>query len=314
MALLFISDVDPVGWWRSEIAKHDRDLEFVPFELKHDADSIRYALVWNPPTGVLAKYSNLKVVFSLGAGVDHILKDGKFPRQVPLVRVIDDNLTRRMVEYVVMHCLMETREQRTLDEFQRRGAWRTDKPITAADVRVGIMGLGVLGRAVALKLSDLGFQVAGWAQSNKDIPNVKNFIGHAGLGPFLSETDILVCLLPHTPATENLLDLSLLRLLAKDGVLNGPILINVGRGKVLVDDDVLEALDCGVLRRAILDVFRVEPLPSEDRFWSHPLVTVTPHCAAVSDPRGIAHSVMENISRFERREPLNNIVDLGKGY
>jgi glyoxylate/hydroxypyruvate reductase A len=314
MSLLFISEVDPVNWWRDELVALNPTLEFVTSAADCDVKAIHYALVWNPPTGALARCPNLRVVFSLGAGVDHILRDCEYPRHVPLVRVVDDNLTRRMAEYVVLHCLMATREQRKLDACQREGVWRTETPVTASDVRIGIMGLGILGRNVAGKLCDLGFQVAGWSQTTKSIPGVDSFVGPADLDAFLKRTDILVCLLPHTPATENFLNGSVFRRLARDGVLDGPILINAGRGKVAVDEDVLAALDNCDLSAAVLDVFRQEPLPSDHPYWRHPRVTLTPHCAAVTDPRGIVKLVIENIRRFEQGKPLQDAIDIQKGY
>lgn len=314
MSLLFISEVDPVDWWRDELAALNPGLMFVTPETAQDVEAVHYALVWNPPTGALSHCRNLRVVFSLGAGVDHILRDTEYPRHVPLVRVVDDNLTRRMAEYVVLHCLMATREQRKLDACQREGTWSTETPITASDVRIGVMGLGVLGGNAAQKLSGLGFQVAGWSQSPKSIPGIDSFVGLEDLTTFLKRTDILVCLLPHTPSTENLLDGSVFRRLARDGVLGGPILINAGRGKVAVDKDVLAALDAGVLGAAVLDVFAQEPLPSDHPYWRHPRVTLTPHCAAVTDPRGIVQQVIENINRFELGKPLQDAIDIQKGY
>ena len=201
------------------------------------------------------------------------------------MRVVDEDLTNRMSEYVVLHCLMHLRAQRRHDEQQRRKIWFDDRFQPGAhEVRVGIMGLGVLGQDAARKLRAIGFDVAGWSRSPREIEGMPTFSGEAGLAPFLARTDILVCLLPLTQATRGILGRALFERLARDGRLGGPILVNAGRGGLQVEADILAALDDGTLKAATLDVFEMEPLPPESPLWSHPAVTVTPHNAAMSNP------------------------------
>ena len=279
-----------------------------------DPAAVRYAASWKHPPGSLAELPNLQVLFSLGAGVDHLMGDPRLP-DVPIVRVVDADLTNRMSEYVVLHCLMHLRRQRAYDEQQRRKVWLDDRFQPGAHhVRVGIMGLGVLGRDAARKLRLMGFTVAGWSRSPKKVENLEVFSGADGLDAFLARTDILVCLLPLTEATRGILARPVFERLARDGRLGGPAVINAGRGGLQVEADILSCLDEGVLKAATLDVFETEPLPPGSPLWTHPAVTVTPHNAAMSDPESIGVQIEEQISRFERGDGLRNVVDPRAGY
>jgi glyoxylate/hydroxypyruvate reductase len=279
-----------------------------------DPAEVRYVASWKHPPGSLAALPNLEVLFSLGAGVDHLLGDPQLPK-VPLVRVVDADLTNRMSEYVVMHCLMHLRGQRRHDEQQRKKIWFDDRFQPGAhEVRVGIMGLGVLGHDAARKLKVMGFDVAGWSRSPRKVEGMETFSGEEGLTPFLARTDILVCLLPLTEATRGILNRSLFERLARDGRLGGPIIINAGRGGLQVEADILASLADGVLRAATLDVFETEPLPATSPLWTHPAVTVTPHNASMSNPDSIAEQVVDQVRRFENGQPLRNLVDPKAGY
>jgi glyoxylate/hydroxypyruvate reductase A len=176
------------------------------------------------------------------------------------------------------------------------------------------MGLGVLGSDAARKLKMMGFNVAGWSRSPRTLDGIQCFAGEAELEGFLARTDILVCLLPLTPGTRGLIDRKLIRSLAKDGPLGGPVIINAGRGEHQVERDIVAALDAGELFAATLDVFETEPLPPESRLWRHPRVTVTPHIAAESDPETTCRNILAQIARFERGLPLENLVDRKRGY
>ena len=279
-----------------------------------DRRRVRYAASWKHPPGSLAGLPNLEVIFSLGAGVDHLMDDPRLP-EVALVRVVDPDLTDRMSEYVVLHCLSHLRQQRRYDEQQRQKIWFDDRFQPAArEVRVGVMGLGVLGQDAARQLGQLGFNVAGWSRSPKTFAGLASFAGMEGLAPFLARTDILVCLLPLTEETRGILDRSVFSALAKDGRLGGPVLINAGRGGLQNEADILACLDDGTLKAATLDVFETEPLPPDSRFWTHPAVTLTPHNASMSAPDAVGAQIADQIRRFEAGEPLRNLVDLSAGY
>lgn len=311
--LLAITGWDPAGWeTRFRMLAPQRDIRLWPDRVGNPAD-IAYACAWKPPSGLLASLPNLKAVFSLGAGVDQLVDDKTLPN-VSLARIVDPDLTMRMTEYVTLHVLMIHRRQRLYDAQQRERLWRDHDQWPAADVAVGVMGLGVLGRDAVEVLRRLGFKVAGWSRTPKAISGVETFHGQKGLDDFLARSEILVCLLPHTPATEGILNLALLRKLKRDGALGGAYLINAGRGMLQVDAEILAALDEGALAGATLDVFPVEPLPSDSPLWAHPKITITPHNAAASHPHSLAANVLSQIERFERGLPLENVVDRARGY
>jgi len=290
----------------------DRAVALLPHD-PVDPDAVRYAAVWKPPPGGLAAFPRLEAIFNLGAGVDALMADASLP-DVPIVRVADADLTGRMTEYVVMHVLMHHRHQRYIDACQRDRVWEPPVQRAASAVRVGVMGLGVLGRDAADVLRRLGFDVAGWSRTRKEIKEIAVFAGEAEFPAFLARTDILVCLLPLTPATRGILNRGTFSLLARDGVVGGPIVINAGRGGLQVEADIVAALDDGTLAAATLDVFVTEPLPRESPLWAHPKVTISPHNAADTDPDAISVYVAAQIARHERGEPLQNVVDRRLGY
>jgi len=278
-----------------------------------DREAIHYVLAWRPPAEAFSGLPNLKAIFSLGAGVDHVVGNGALPA-VPIVRVVDPDLTTRMTEWVTLQVLLHHRQHLAYARQQAAHQWRELRQAVANDVRVGIMGLGELGRDAAEVLKRLGFQVAGWSRSAKDIAGIETFHGDDGLTAFLGRTDILVVLVPLTPETRGILNASVFDRLAKDGVLGGAVLINGGRGGLQVAEDILAALDDGRLIGASLDVFDPEPLPAESPFWDHPRVVVTPHVAASSEPSVLAEGIRRQILDFEAGKPLTNLVDRSRGY
>jgi glyoxylate/hydroxypyruvate reductase A len=300
--------------WRERFTRvcPDRPVALIPDDAI-DSASVRYAAVWKPKAGALGRFPGLAAIFNLGAGVDAVVADASLP-DVPLVRVAVDDLTRRMTEYVVMHVLMHHRRQGYYAESQRARGWAPKLQWAAGALRVGVMGLGVLGRDAAEVLARIGFDVAGWSSTVKAIPGIACFAGEAEFDRFLARTDVLVCLLPLTPETRGILNRRTFERLARDGKLGGPVVINAGRGGLQVEDDLLAALDDGTLAAATLDVFATEPLPVESRFWTHPKVTLSPHNAADTDPEAISLYVAGQIARYERGEQLLNVVDRKVGY
>ncbi|WP_206682715.1 2-hydroxyacid dehydrogenase [Chthonobacter albigriseus] len=277
-----------------------------------DPDAVQYALVWGPERGALARYPNLRAIFSLGAGVDHLTSDPELP-DVPVARIVDPDLTMRMTEWVVLQVLLHHRQHLAYARQQAARQWKSLRQAAASEVRVGVMGLGVLGRDAAEALKRLGFQVAGWSRSARDIPGLTTFHGEGGLEAFLAGTDILVVLLPLTDDTRGILDGRLIDSLAKDGPLGGPVLINAGRGKLQVEADIDAALRDGRLKGATLDVFSTEPLPAESPLWSAPNLVITPHVAADSDPIAVSRNVVRQIEAPGRGEPLEGLVDRSRG-
>jgi glyoxylate/hydroxypyruvate reductase A len=279
-----------------------------------DPARIEYALLWKPQPEIFQALNNLKVIFSLGAGVDHILNVPDLPEEVPVVRVVDPDLTSRMSEYIVLHCLMHLRDQKNLGRCQQQKKWHVAYQPPASAVRVGILGLGELGLDAARKLAMIGFDVCGWSRRSRNIDGIATFYGKEGRQPFLRQSDILVSLLPLTGATRGMINYDLLAQLPGDGALGGPVLINAGRGGLQVEADILKALDDGTLKAATLDVFEHEPLPVKSPLWLHEKVTISPHNAADSDPQAICQYVAKQIKRFEAGKALENIVSRQRGY
>jgi glyoxylate/hydroxypyruvate reductase A len=269
---------------------------------------------WGPKPGSLDNLPNLQAIFSLGAGVDHLMGYPGLP-EAPIVRVAQDDLTHRMSEYMVLHALLYLRDHARFSQAQREKRWEPDRsPPIASDVRVGIMGFGVLGQDAAVKLKMMGFDVAGWSRTPKSVDGFKVYSGENGLDEFLARTDILIALVPLTPDTRGILNRNLFKKLAQGGRLGGPVLINAGRGGLQVESDILACLDDGTLKSATLDVFEKEPLPESSPLWTHPRVTITPHNAAVSEPEATARYIAKQILRHEAGEPFENVVDRARGY
>jgi glyoxylate/hydroxypyruvate reductase len=311
--LLAIIGWDPKGWeqlFRTLAPQHD--IRLWPEQLGNP-DDVAYACVWRPPHGMLAGLPKLKAVFSLGAGVDDLLADANLPN-VPVVRIVDADLTMRMTEYVVLHVLSYHRHTKLYEAQQRVRMWRDNEQPAASEVGIGVMGLGVLGSAAAVALQRLGFRVSGWSRTQKSLPGIESFHGKVGLESFLRRSEILVCLLPSTPSTRGILNLDLFRRLKFNGALHGTYLINAARGDLQVDADIIAALEDGTLTAATLDVFPTEPLPITSPLWSHPKVTITPHNAAPSTPRTIVANIVRQIDRLEIGMPLEHVVDRNRGY
>ena len=312
-AILIVSGTMPAAPWAEAIRAAEPDRPVFVWPDLADPAAIRYALAWKPPAGLLARLPNLEAIFSLGAGVDHLIFEDGLP-EVPIVRVVSDDLTRRMSEWVTLQVLIHHRRQRTYDRLQAARTWKELEQPIAAEVRVGIMGLGVLGGGAADILVRLGFTVAGWGRPPAAVAGVELFSGAAGLDTFLRRTDILVCLLPLTPETRGILAMPLFAKLKRDGALGGPIVINAGRGGLQVEADLIKALDDGVIIGASLDVFQTEPLPAASPLWRQPNVVITPHAAAWSSPRVLASEIARHIIAYEAGTPLANLVDRDAMY
>jgi glyoxylate/hydroxypyruvate reductase A len=290
------------------------DVRVAP-ELGNSAD-IAYVLAWQPPPGLLKTLANLRLIVSLGAGVDHLLSDRELP-DVPIARFVDADLTARMVEWVVLSVLYHHRRMSEYRELQMRRVWKFLPEPAAHELRVGIMGLGVLGSAAATALKPFGYRLGGWSRSPKALAGVACHAGRQDLDAFLAATDILVVLLPLTHETRGIIDRRLIGKLSRQGrseLLSGPVLINAGRGGLQRDADILACLDAGELHAASLDVVETEPLPHSSPLWAHPRVVITPHIAAESTPAAIARYTVEQMRRHAAGEPVANLVDRQRGY
>jgi glyoxylate/hydroxypyruvate reductase A len=308
MSILYRSDAPRAAAWAKYMAEHAPDLEFRVWPDAGNLREVEYLVAWQVPHDFIAQMPNLKVLFSSGAGVDHVDLSA-VPPHVPLVRMVEPGIINGMVEYVCLAALALHRDFFDYVEHKPARRWNPIEVPPASARTIGVMGLGSLGCAVLERLATYGFRLRGWSNSPRSIEGVQTFAGVDRLQPFLSGCDILVCLLPLTPETQGILNRELFAALP-----TGAALVNVGRGLHLVDADLLAALDSGQLSRAILDVTEPEPLPSEHPFWTHPRIFVTPHVASMTQPETAAPILLENIRRHMRGEPLVGVVDRRRGY
>ena len=291
--------------------------EFAPHVVLHDwsrppADRqlIDFALVWEPDAGVLATFPQLKAIFSSAAGVDHILADEKLPAHLPIVRMVTDESQQRMAEFCLMATLMLQKDMPRVQAQHRQQQWiEFTPPFTARDITVGILGLGTLGTAVARQLRAAGYGVQGWSQTRKQIDGVRSFCGESELPDFLRGSQVLICLLPDTPATRDILNAAMFAQLPA-----GAHLINAGRGTQLHVPALLAALDTGHLGSALLDVADPEPLPAESPLWTHPRVMLTPHIAAGASRRAKARQVARSLEEWQTKTPFSNCFSRERGY
>lgn len=306
MSILLICTGRDPKVWANAIRELQPDAELFDYNEPHDPKKVTYAVTWKHPRGAFSKYPNLEVIASIGAGVDHIISDPEIPKNALITRIIDEQLTRDMSTFVLSLVLDQ---MRNISLHHSEKNWKPKPYHTVEEESIGIMGLGVLGKASALTLSQNGFKVSGWAKSKKQIQGITTYHGQKGLLNFLKNTSILICLLPLTSETESILDKELFEKLPK-----GAYIINVARGEHLVELDLLEMLDKDHLSGASLDVFRTEPLPEEHPFWKHPKVHVTPHIASVTDPKKVVRQLLENYNKMLEKKPLKNVVELKKEY
>ena len=302
MNILFASETEKAEFWLPLLEKAlPNDRFFTTAEKEIDV-----ALVATPPAGTLARLKGVKLIQSLWMGVEKLLADPGLPKGVPLARCIDPGMVAAMSESVLAHVLDWHRHHYRYRAQQAERQWRRRKQYLASDRTIGILGLGELGSDAARKLLALGFNVAGYSRRPKQLPGVQSF---TELQPMLKVTDALVCLLPLTAQTKGILNGRNLALLKKHGCL-----INMARGGHMVVADLIHHLDSGHLAHAYLDVFDTEPLPASDPLWQHPAVSITPHSAALTEPRTAIPKIVENIERVRRGETPRHLVDFAAGY
>lgn len=308
MTLLYKADPVRGEEWRALFATWAPDVPLRVWPDIGDPRAVRYLAAWEPSYALIDTLPNLRVVFSLGAGVDQF-DLARLPAGVALVRLIESGLTAGMAEYVAWAALTLHRNILDYAQDQRDGRWKPIRPILASRRGVGVMGLGELGQAALAQLKGLGFRLRGWSRSPRMLEGVTCFAGDEQLADFLKGSDILVCLLPLTAQTRGILDRAVFGALPK-----GAGLINVGRGGHLHEEDLLAALASGQLSGAVLDVFSDEPPPASHPFWAHPRIQMTPHIASMTLPETAAPAVLENIRRHQVGRPMHGLVKHDLGY
>ena len=309
MKIVFYSPEKNPQPWLDEIANAFPAADVWAWTPACAARQADYAVLWAPPEELIVAQHKLKAVFNIGAGVDRVMNLPNLPSGLPIVRLNDAGMAVQMAEYV---CHALSRHSRQFDAYEghaKNRTWKIERPINRAAYPVGIMGLGSIGARVAKAVAAFEYPTYGWSRSVKSMPGITTYVGSEGLDEFLRRVRVLVCLLPLTEETEGTLNKTTLAKLKPNAYL-----INVARGRHLVDDDLLELLDSGHIAGATLDVFREEPLPPQHAFWTHPKITITPHISAITLRAESVLQIAKKISALERNEAIDGAVDRARGY
>lgn len=308
MTFIYMADPARGDQWARQFAEQAPDIGFRIWPDIGDPEEVRFLAVWKPPANIASMFPNLEIMFSVAAGIDHIDLSA-LPDHVIVVRMIEPGIADGMIEYVTHAVLSIHRNFREYDALQTQSVWKPLPVRSAADIRVGTLGLGNLAKAVLTRLTLFGYPCAAWSRSAQDVPGLECFSGTEGLGLFLERTDILICLLPLTEQTRGILNASLLLQLPR-----GASLVQMGRGGHLDQDALLRLLDSDHLHSAYLDVVDPEPLPADHRLWRHPGIRITPHVASKTRPEQAVNAVLENVRRYRAGEPMIGLVDRQRGY
>jgi glyoxylate/hydroxypyruvate reductase len=306
--VIIFNNKDPKPWAQTLKEKLPQTAISIYPEVAHPA-SVTFAICWKADKNVLLNFPNLAVVQSVGASIDHIVKNQTIQKNQIITRIVDDNLSNDMWEFLLAAVMSNLKNLDIYGRKKEDKKWEPSQYTTIKNTKISILGLGQIGALVAEKFASLGFDVHGWSLSEKNIKNVACHAGQNELKAFLKNTDFLINLLPLTAETENFLNKNVLKQLKKGG-----FLINVGRGEHLVEQDLVELLDENYLSGALLDVFRIEPLPKDHIFWTHPKIQITPHIASLTNIESATTQIAENYKNHTSGKALRHIVSLEKGY
>ena len=296
--------------WSNGLQKAMPEMDIKVYPDDGDVNEVEFAVVWKHPRGILKKYPNLKAILSLGAGVDHIISDPDLPEGIPIVRLVDKKLTHEMCLHALHWVLHFHSDQYLYRSQQLKRQWIQQSSIQTEDRTIGIMGLGNIGRSIGELLVTQSFNVIGWGANQKSsLTDIKYYYGQDQLSDFLGRTNILINVLPLTSDTTNIITKKELSLLPKNS-----FIINIGRGGIINEDDLLTLLSEGHIKAAALDVFAQEPLPENNSLWDHPSVYITPHIAGQSNPNSAGQTISENIYRIQKGELPYPIYSRTNGY
>ncbi|MDB4138977.1 glyoxylate/hydroxypyruvate reductase A [Candidatus Thioglobus sp.] len=296
--------------WSNGLQKAMPEIDIKVYPDDGDVNEVEFAVVWKHPRGILKKYPNLKAILSLGAGVDHIISDPDLPEGLPIIRLVDKKLTHEMCLHALHWVLHFHSDQYLYRSQQLKRQWIQQSSIQTEDRTIGIMGLGNIGRSIGELLVTQSFNVIGWGANQKSsLTDIKYYYGQDQLSDFLGRTNILINVLPLTSDTTNIITKKELRLLPKNS-----FIINIGRGGIINEDDLLTLLSEGHIKAAALDVFAQEPLPENNSLWNHPSVYITPHIAGQSNPNSAGQTISENIYRIQKGELPYPIYSRANGY
>lgn len=308
MSIVYRSSARRGQIWQDWLAEHAPDLPFYQWPETGDPLQVRYLVTWEIPENLMALFPNLEVIFSVGAGADQFTP-AQVPAGISVVRMIEPGLMNDMAAYITFSVIGLHRDMPRYLQQQQQQLWLKHEAVAAERCHVGILGLGNLGQASARVLTSLGYTCSGWRRSEKSVPGVSSYFGDDQLPAFLKQCDILVCLLPLTDLTRGILNRSLFAQLP-----DGAGLVHAGRGQQLNHQDLLDALDSGKLRHAVIDVTDPEPLPADHPFWQHPSLWLTPHIASETHPESSVKVLLDNIRRHQQGQTMKGLIDMQRGY
>jgi glyoxylate/hydroxypyruvate reductase A len=274
-----------------------------------NAEAVTHIVCWKPPVDFFSRFPNLKVIFTLGAGVEKFLQRDDIPEHVAIIRLTDAGMAQQMVEYALYGVLHYHRQMDVYQQQQQANIWQPQPTRLAKNTRVTILGLGHLGVHVAQTLAKLGYTVSGWSRQHREYDGIRCVHGYAALDTLLQESDVIIGMLPSTDETRHLLNAQRLAMLPKDAAI-----INAGRGTLIDEDALLALLNQQHLRFVLLDVFATEPLPNAHPFWQHPAVIMTPHVAADTLPEEAVAQISANMQALASGNPVQGLVDRQRGY
>ncbi|HEX9650512.1 MAG TPA: NAD(P)-dependent oxidoreductase [Cyclobacteriaceae bacterium] len=306
MSVLIIAPQRDMKEWKKAIQNVDASLHIEIYPELNNPESVKAAVLWNHPPGILHNFPNLKWVTSLGAGVDHILKDKKIHSDIRITRIVDPGIAIQMSRMIVTMLTFFEKDLLLNWNPGKTGGWNTISPVP--ELKIGLMGIGEIGKKVASVLTELKYEVVAFGNTSRVYKNLRIF-GQNELRQFLKSVDVAICLLPLTSKTENFINKDFFSLMNK-----GSYIMNLARGKIVDEDALLWALKTGILKKAYLDVFRQEPLPATHPFWSNPEIIITPHISGITDVMEGARQIVNNYHTFEDSEFLINEINRLKEY
>lgn len=309
MSILLVFENKNVSPWIKALKKELPNTTIEVYPEVNDKNTVDFVICWKPTKNVLTEFPNIKIIQSAGAAIDHITNSQIIPTNTIITRIIDERLSNDMWEFLITIVLSELKNMSLYSIQKTTKNWKQHSYRSISNTNIAILGLGEIGGYVAKKFTEIGFNVKGWSNSKKEIPNVKSYHEKNKFDTFLNNADFLINLLPLTATTKNILNKNTFNKLPK-----GSFLINVARGEHLVDNDLINALDTSMLSGAFLDVFRTEPLPVEHPFWKHPKIKITPHIASLTNVNTAINQITENYKSFLNKEEIKNSVSLKKGY
>jgi glyoxylate/hydroxypyruvate reductase A len=309
MAILLNGKHKGVQVWYDSLKTIDEILDIRLLDNIGNPDEIDFIISWGFKKGFFDQFKNLQVICSVGAGIDHILRDDSIKDEIKIVKIVDDKLTNSMWEYCLSAVTNYVMRFDIYEKQQKQNLWKPYFPKSFSNTTIGVVGIGSIGGEVARNFTRLGFNVKGYANSKKNLEGVDTYSKVDGIDSFLEDVDIVIGILPLTPDTKEFYNKKFFNSMKK-----GSVLINVGRGAQIQEDDLIKSLANNHLRGAMLDVFKKEPLPEDSPLWNNHKINITPHIASITNAKSVAPQVIKNYNNMIKRNPLNNLIDRVKGY